>query len=171
MTERLGLDVGGVIIDRVNDAEDTSFFGNRYLETTAVPGVFAALRTLADARFGGEVYLVSKCGRRVQERTLEWLAHHDFYAATSISPEQVHFCRKRADKAGVCSELGITHFVDDRLEVLSYLHHVPHRYLFQPSAEEVRQFAQFLPHVVQVASWAELLQALGCASTVGPGPR
>jgi hypothetical protein len=163
MTDRLGVDIGGVIIDRVNDALDTSFFGDRYLETTAVPGAFAALRTLADQRFGGEVYLVSKCGRRVQERTLAWLAHHDFYAATGVAPDHVHFCRKRADKAGICAELGITHFVDDRLEVLSHLHDVPHRFLFNPTPEEVARFAQHLRQVQWVLRWEQVLDALGCA--------
>ena len=38
MTEKLGVDIGGVIIDRANDRTDTSFFGGNYLETTAVPG-------------------------------------------------------------------------------------------------------------------------------------
>ncbi|HJZ19149.1 MAG TPA: hypothetical protein VJ208_03525 [Candidatus Nanoarchaeia archaeon] len=37
----LGVDIGGVIIDRVrNDGTDTAFKSKRYLETTAIPGVF-----------------------------------------------------------------------------------------------------------------------------------
>ncbi|HEY7064312.1 MAG TPA: hypothetical protein VII06_22740 [Chloroflexota bacterium] len=159
----LGVDVGGVIIDRVDDAADTSFFGDNYLQTTAVPGAFAALERLNAGRFAGRVYLVSKCGARVQAKTLAWLQHHGFYAATGIAPEHVHFCRKRADKADVCAALGITHFVDDRLEVLSYLETVPALYLFRPDADEVARYADFLPQVRQVASWDELLAELECA--------
>jgi len=33
--EVLGVDIGGVIIDRINDGTDTSFFGDNYLRTTA----------------------------------------------------------------------------------------------------------------------------------------
>ncbi|MBA3679436.1 hypothetical protein H0W80_04625, partial [Candidatus Saccharibacteria bacterium] len=47
----LGVDVGGVIIDRVNDNTDTSFFGDNYLSTTAVSDVFEALAELVQARF------------------------------------------------------------------------------------------------------------------------
>src|SRR4051812_21818344 len=156
MNETLGVDIGGVIIDRVNDALDTSFFGDNYLQTTAVPGVFDALQHLNAGRFAGRVYLVSKCGARVQAKTLAWLQQHAFYATTGILPEHVHFCRKRQDKAGICASLGITHFVDDRLEVLSYLDTVPARYLFGPDPAEVTAYAHVLPKVHRVDSWDEL---------------
>ena len=164
----LGVDVGGVIIDRVNDALDTSFFGDNYLQTTAVPGAFAALERLNAGRFAGRVYLVSKCGARVQAKTLAWLAHHGFYATTGIAPEHVHFCRKRADKADICAALGITHFVDDRLEVLSYLDFVPARYLFRPNPAEVARYAHVLPEMRQVESWAALVKELQPLESVMP---
>lgn len=44
--DTLGVDIGGVIINRVNDDTDTSFFGDNYLATTATPGVFWALAQL-----------------------------------------------------------------------------------------------------------------------------
>ena len=160
MTDTLGVDVGGVIIDRVNDALDTSFFGDNYRQTTAVPGAFAALRRLNAGRFAGRVHLVSKCGARVQAKTLDWLAHHGLYATTGIAPEHVHFCRKRQDKAAICADLGITHFVDDRLEVLSDLTSVPTRYLFRPGPDAVAEYAHVLPDVRQVASWDELAAEL-----------
>lgn len=153
----LGVDIGGVIIDRANDGTDTSFFSENYLRTTAVEGVFDALRTLVDVKFGDEVYLVSKCGRNVELKTLHWLEHHDFYAYTGIDRSRVHFCRERHEKAGICKRLDITHFVDDRLEVLSHLTMVDVRYLFQPRAAEVRKFSHILPNVQQVQSWQELL--------------
>ena len=83
------------------------------------------------ARFGGRAWVISKCGPRVQERTLAWLDHHDFYARTGIARGNVRFCRKRADKAGHCAELKITHMIDDRIDVhRALLDTVPRRYLF-----------------------------------------
>jgi hypothetical protein len=155
----LGIDIGGVIIDRVNDGTDTSFFSDNYLRTTAVPGVFDALRQLVGKRFGDEVYLVSKCGQRVQDKTLHWLDHHCFYDLTGIRREHVYFCRERYEKGGICQRLGITHFVDDRLEVLGNLTTVGTLYLFHPRPDEVRRFAHFLDRVRQVSSWKEILQA------------
>lgn len=156
-TATLGVDIGGVIIDRANDNSDTSFFSDNFLSTTAVPGVFDALRILVDKRFGERVYLVSKCGRRVQDRTLTWLDHHRFYERTGIKRDHLRFCRERHEKAEICERLGITHFIDDRLEVLGCLTTVSTRYLFQPRAEEVRRFARFLGCVERIHSWHEIL--------------
>lgn len=158
--EALGVDVGGVIIQPADDDADTSFFGDHYLRTPPVPGVFEGLATLVAARFGPAVHLVSKCGEQTEARTREWLAHHDFYRRTGISPENVHFCRTRAAKAPIAAELGLTHFVDDKLEVLSYLSSVPHRFLFRPSPGEVAAYAEHLAAVHPVASWPELVAAL-----------
>ena len=154
----LGVDIGGVIIDRVNDGTDTSFFSDNYLRTTAVPGVFDALRELVEKRFGDNVFLVSKCGRKVQEKTMHWLDHHGFYDSTGIKHNHIHFCRERHEKAGICQRLGVTHFVDDRLEILSNLTTVGTLYLFQPRPDEVRRFARFLGMVKQVNSWQEILR-------------
>jgi hypothetical protein len=151
----LGIDIGGVIIDRVNDDTDTSFFGDNYLKTTAVPGAFEAIKSLVDRRFQGHAYVVSKCGKNVERKTREWLAHHDFYRRTGLHEDDVHFCRKRHEKAPICARLGITHFVDDRLEVLSYLETVPHKYLFRPDEAEVTRFSGYLNRVIRVQSWDE----------------
>jgi hypothetical protein len=160
IVDTLGVDVGGVIIDRVNDDTDTSFFGDNYLATTATPGVFEALAQLVEASFGDRVFLVSKCGQRVQDKTVAWLAHHSFYERTGISPDHVRFCRERSEKAAIASELGLTHFVDDRLEVLGYLETVDKLYLFQPRDKEVQKYRKHLHRVQVVQSWAEVSAAI-----------
>jgi hypothetical protein len=158
--EVLGIDIGGVIIDRVNDNTDTSFFGSNYLRTSAVPGAFEEIRKLVDGRFGSQVYLVSKCGKQVEAKSRDWLAHHRFHELTGVCKDNIRFCLRRHEKAGICEELGITHFVDDRLEVLSHLTSVRSLFLFQPRLEEVRKFSQHLSRVQQVQSWAEISNAL-----------
>ena len=158
IAEVLGVDIGGVIIDRANDNSDTSFFSDNYLRTTAVPGAFDALRQLVDKRFRDNVFLVSKCGQFVQEKTLRWLDHHRFYELTGVKRDQVRFCRERNEKAGICGMIGATHFIDDRLEVLGNLTRVKNLYLFQPRPHEVRRFSHFLNRVTQVNSWQEILQ-------------
>jgi len=158
--DKLGVDIGGVIIDRINDRTDTSFFSDSYLETTAVPGAFDALARLAAERFGAGVYLVSKCGPAIEAKTRAWLAHHAFFARTGIAAAHLRFCRRRRDKAAIAESLGLTHFIDDRLEVLGYLHAVPHRYLFKPREAEVQRHARTLPEVTRVESWDALLAQL-----------
>ncbi|MGC5019570.1 hypothetical protein [Micromonospora sp. DT47] len=155
---RLGVDVGGVIIERSEGTDDTSFFGPNYLRTPPVAGVFEALAELVP-RFD-EAYVVSKCEEPTERRTREWLAHHDFHARTGIGPERLHFCRTRPEKGPIAAQLGLTHFVDDRLEVLGHLDTVPYRYLFRPRQDEVDAYAAQLAGVRRVESWPELVAAL-----------
>jgi hypothetical protein len=132
---RLGVDIGRVIIGGVAPgSSDTQFFSGdaaRMLATPAVPGAFDTLARLVP-RFE-QVWLVSKCGERVQRHTRQWLDHHDFAARTGIPRGNIRFCLRRPDKAIHCADLKITHFVDDKLDVHQALRGVvAHRYLFGP---------------------------------------
>ncbi len=163
MPEVLGIDIGGVIIDRIaNDDTDTSFFTDNYLRTTPVLGAFEAIARLISERFGRRnVHLISKAGEKVQAKTLHWFEHHRFFEQTGVLPENVHFCLTREEKAPLCKDLGVTHFVDDKLEVHSYLFDfVMFRYLFMPSEREVERYRQFLPGVIHIENWNELLVVL-----------
>jgi hypothetical protein len=115
---RLGVDIGRVIV--AGDGPDTSFLNapdDEALRAPAMPGAVEALSRLRE-RFQGRVWLVSKCGPRIQQRTRAWLAHHRFFEVTGIDPTHLKFCLRRAEKAPICARLGITCFVDDRLDVL-----------------------------------------------------
>lgn len=157
----LGVDIGGVLTDRVADGSDTSFFSDRFLETPAVADGFEILARLVRERFGERAHLVSKCGPRVQEKTLLWLAHRNFHAITGVAPERLHFCRTREEKAPICKRLRVTHFIDDRFDVLSYLTTVPNRYLFQPRDKDLARAEREAPQgLCVVRSWAEIAALL-----------
>lgn len=164
----LGVDIGGVLIQRAAEDSDTSFFGQHPMQTPAVDGSFDALATLAAGVFAYRVHLISKAGPSTIERTQAWLHHTGFYAATGVAPAQVHFVRHRADKEPICRKLGVTHFVDDRLSVLSHLTSVPHRYLFTGGLAEVPdRGGHELPAGVELAeTWPQLTEML-TATTAG----
>jgi hypothetical protein len=108
-------------------------------------------------RFGEAVHIVSKCGPQTEERTKLWLAHHRFAEITGVPLERVHFCRRREDKAPICSALGVTHFVDDRFDVLSYFTSVSRLYLFRPrDKDRARSMSERLPGLSVVESWASI---------------
>lgn len=156
---RLGLDIGRVLIapDGAHGA-DTSFIGGSLEDALSTPpydGMFDAVPPLV-ARFGGRVWLVSKAGPRVQEKTLRWLEHHRFHERTGIPSAHVRFCRERAQKAIHCRELGITHFVDDRADVLLHLKGVvEHRFLFGPQKRPAAQDG-----VCPVRDWGAAAEAI-----------
>ncbi len=154
--EKLGVDIGGVIIENHDGDADTSFFSKNYLSTPVFADSFVQLKKLNEGRFRERVYLVSKCGPSVQSKTRKWLKHNHFYETTGISEENVHFCIERKQKAEICDQLGITAFVDDRLEILGYLSHLDELFLFNPNESEVAENSRHLPLVRVVRDWAEL---------------
>ena len=130
---RLGIDIGRVLIRPGQGPNDTSFLQGsleRALETPPYDGMFETVPLLVQ-RFGGRAWLVSKAGPRVEDRTRRWLDRHRFWDRTGIPEGQVRFCRDRPGKLPICRELQVTHFIDDRLDVLEHLRGtVPHLFLF-----------------------------------------
>lgn len=132
--KRLGLDFGKVISGAIqNGIADTSFLGTTFdeaMKSPATEGAMEAVKVLVE-EFSREVWIISKCGPSVQNKTLGWLDHHAFFHQTGLKEENVRFCRARHEKAPICRTLGITHFVDDRLDVLEpMIGVVPNLYLF-----------------------------------------
>lgn len=152
---KLGIDIGRVLIapDAPDGKADTSFIGGPLEAALATPpydGMFEAVPGLVQI-FRGQVWLVSKAGPRVQEKTRHWLRHHRFFERTGISSENLRFCLERSQKAQHSLELGLTHFIDDRPDVLGHLDGVvPNRFLFGPQRRP-----SALPGIVPVPTWAE----------------
>jgi hypothetical protein len=152
----LGIDIGGVIISRSGEGADTQFFTSAYLETPPVPGAIEAISRLAHQRFDGRAHLVSKCGAAIAAKSREWLDAQKFFDRTGIPRENMHFCPTRQGKAPICERLGITHFVDDRADVLNWLTSVPHRYQLDLDSRLPASNGK----ISRVPSWDAILDAL-----------
>lgn len=163
---RLGVDIGRVIIDGAShpDGGDTAFFqGDEacLLATPEMAGAFDSIARLAEL-FGGRVWLVSKCGPRVQGRTERWLQAHRFFERTSLEPDHLRFCRERPQKRIHCVELGLTHFVDDKLDVHQAIRDVvDHQVLFGPQRRPAP------PFVTAALDWAQAEESI-CLSLQRP---
>jgi len=157
----LGIDIGRVIISAADSSgrSDTAFLsGNdeRALETPPSAGAIEAITELVLA-FEGRVWLVSKCGPRIQALTRRWLERQDFFTRTGVPPEHLRFCLKRPEKREHCAAIGATHFVDDRLDVLTHLVGlVPHLFWFghQAPGAEAPAWAR------QTLDWSEAKAAI-----------
>jgi hypothetical protein len=161
--EALGVDIGNVIINHrpIMDIVDETFWKEKYSTIPAEDDVFECLRKLNSDRFQGNVFLISKLKEEHENRTLLWLKDNKFFEKTGIKPENMFFCRERSDKDRICRENNISYFVDDRLEVLSYMiGNVPNLFLFRPDTKEVAEFNQFLPDVIRFESWRELFEKI-----------
>jgi len=157
---RLGIDIGRVIIDGSAHPAggDTAFFDGDEATMLATPEMSGAVEAIAALvpRFGGRVWLVSKCGPRIQARSLRWLDAHDFYRRTGLPAENVRFCRARADKRIHCEELRLTHFVDDHPEVHAAIRGaVRFQYFFGPQKSAVPDYGIAAP------TWPAVRQLIG----------
>jgi hypothetical protein len=150
----LGVDFGGVINDGAShpSGDDTTFLSGGFDDAMRTPVMAGAFESLArlNERFSRRVWIVSKCGPRIQGRTEQWLDHVHFFERIGVDSSHVRFCRQRPEKADHCAELGVTHFIDDRADVLGHLVGiVDHLYLFGTRSGERPQFA------VRVRNWNE----------------
>jgi hypothetical protein len=162
----LGVDFGGVINDGAShpSGDDTAFLSGGFDEAMRTPAMAGAIESLArlNEHFAGRVWIVSKCGPRIQARTEQWLDHVHLFDRTGVNPSQVRFCRQRPEKADHCAELGITHFVDDRADILGHLVGiVDHLFLFGKRGHGLP------PSALRVRNWAEAES--GILSTCGSG--
>ncbi|WP_093407362.1 hypothetical protein [Micromonospora sediminimaris] len=168
---RLGIDIGRVIIDGPAHpgGGDTAFFSGDEATMLATPEVPGAVDTIARlvTLFGGQVWLISKCGPRVQARTLRWLAAHDFHRRSGVPHDHVRFCRARADKRAHCLDLALTHFVDDHREVHAAIRGtVAHQYFFGPQRHPVPAYGRPTP------TWADVERHIvGSLPTASPARR
>jgi len=156
----IGIDIGGVVIAKSDERSDTSFLGGNFLLTPAVEGAFDSIARLHSIG-GYRCIIVSKCGPSFQSRTKQWLAHHDFYRLTGVAEEDVHFCVRRSEKAPICRALGVTHFIDDRLDVLDPMLEVRYAYLFQPNAKDEGRWWKWHLHGSSIhlcRDWGEVLR-------------
>ncbi len=151
----IGLDVGGVLLDRSLGADEASFFGTRPMDTPVMPGALEAVSTLAGV-FEGRILIVSRAGHRTRELSRQWLGLHGFLGDEMIPPSSIHFVEKRSEKAPLCKALGVTHFVDDHLDVLSDMQ-IPFRILFRGATLPAEPDGVLSPGVVSCGDWAELL--------------
>ena len=153
---RLGVDFGGVIIpyDRARfitcSIEDV-------IHLEPLPGAVDAIAGLVE-HSGGQVWIISKAGQETRRRTLRWLDHHDFFGRIGLPRANIEFCDEHHEKRLLCQGFGITHMIDDRLEVLDALDGaVGERLLFGD-----RQGAGVLNHpgVTALRDWPAVMRHL-----------
>lgn len=152
MRPKLGVDIGGVIASRKNSkGERTYLSSEQFLDCLPMEGVYDALRKLAEKY---DLYIVSRGEEKTDESSETWL--NVWGIDKIIPPNQCHRCRKIEEKGDICARLGITHFVDDRKDVLDLLPQNIVRLHFQTP----EQLIKYGSGGINVESWKQVLIAL-----------
>lgn len=142
----LGVDLGWTVVN------------NRTKEP--YPDAFRVLK-----RFALEwdnVYIISKVNEEQKLRSLVWLRDWDFHRNTRIPKENLFYCAERQDKGVIADTLSLTHFIDDRAEVLAFMAPDIEKFLFNPRPNDVVEHFNFLHNTKIVKDWKEIeLEWLG----------
>lgn len=157
----LGVDIGQVLIEQEPDDPNFSFGGANYLDSPEMPDAFRVLRRLREEMFGDRIHLVTRCMRKLRQKRVEWLDHHDFWNRVGIDREQPRYCWTPQNKSNVCYDLSITHFIDDDpRELLHLVDLIPNLLLFRPR-HHVNEYAKFIAQsTTRVESWTEIEKLL-----------
>jgi len=139
----LGLDLGHTIYDNP--------------KKQVFPDAFRVIRRLALEVFKPEnVHIVSRVTPEQEVRARKFIQSQEFQAKTGIPIEQAHFCAERHEKAPICLRLGVTVFVDDRPGVLVCMPPRIERVLFNPTEEDLRDYASAVQSMLIVQNWKEV---------------
>jgi hypothetical protein len=85
---------------------------------------------------------VNMCLRTGCWRTRRWLDGRNFFGVTGMKHDHLRFCRGRHEKAEHALALSLTHFIDDRIDVLQHLEGiVPNRFPIRSAASTVSDWS------------------------------
>lgn len=155
---RIGIDVGGVIIGGTrDDPADTSFFGDNFLKTNAIEGAVASIKLIVNAIGRENTFIISRAGATTAGKSLIWLNEYKVVGrgSSQIDIMNIRFCFERRDKTPIATELQLDAFIDDKADVLQPMHTVKRRILFGTQSN-------VFPDELETAeSWEAILKTLG----------
>lgn len=157
----LGLDFGNVIRPAIPDGQHGSFDlpDNSYLDSPDFP---EAKKCLLEAkRHFDEIHLISRSNDGRWDDRRKWLTHRGYDEIFELG--KIHFCLNYKDKAPICRDIGVTHFVDDNLSrVLLHLSTVPNLFWFRRDMTlDIEHLPEIRVRKIRVAlSWPRLLPQL-----------
>jgi hypothetical protein len=74
------------------------------------------------------------------------LKYWDFYTTTGFERGDLRFCLERHEKARICKQVKINHFIDDRLDVLEPMTGiVKNLYLFGEQTTVIPDWVEHVP--------------------------
>jgi hypothetical protein len=101
-------------------------------------------------------YFVSKVNEEQKARSIKWFDESQFCERMGIPRENVFYCEERKDKGPICKKLGVTHFVDDRPEVMAYLDPAIFKIIFSPQISHLFSWFNMLVNCKVVTNWLQV---------------
>ena len=138
----LGIDLGGTIHHRVEGV------------VMPMPHAFRVIRDLK--RLVKGIYIISKVTDEQSLAAYNWFRTVNFFEETTLTPNKVLFCYERIDKGPIACKLGVTHFIDDRPDVMLGLQSEVIKYLMNPSQSDMDKFQEKTKEMNIIRDWLTL---------------
>ena len=121
------MDIGGVIRTRFDKTKSIE----EYLAATPLKQASEVIGNIINLCGADNTFIISKCPLYAENVIMKWLDSQNFFTDIGFISSNVYFCRERTDKAQIAKQLSLTHFIDDRVEVLDAMQDtVSNRILF-----------------------------------------
>lgn len=158
MIEILAINVNTLIDRKDNLPIPEMFRRHDYLKISETKDSFKVLRELSEKRFGeARVFLVFECERDICGKILKWLSTRNIHSRAKIKRGRIRRCQNVSRLAKTCMNLGVTHLIDDNLELFTRLQ-LERGYLLMPGHKRKEKFLAL--NVWQVGSWPAILHDL-----------
>ena len=158
-TAVLGIDIGGVVTKiPIGSNRDDSFLGKDPLLTPKMEDSFTVISELAKQY---RIVFITRAGGPTRRALADWFRDQQFFESTELSMGRVFYTSTRDEKIGVAMDQGVTHFIDDRLEVLmGMLGIVPNLIAFQARPSDKERYSFTSQKVLHADSWNEVRRLL-----------
>lgn len=111
---RIGLDIGGVIMYKKAEKGSLSDF----LASRPIPFALDSIKELIEIYSPENLFIISKRPDYAEAATIKWLEAQGFFDEIGFFRSNIYFCRERSEKVSIAKKLRLTHFIDDRIDVL-----------------------------------------------------
>lgn len=157
MKIKIGIDINGVLANNKLSHINTRDYSIFSVMENAIKVVKKLVK-----HYGSEnIYIISRAQScQLSFITGIWMETHNFLQETNISLDNVKICTRLKDKAIIAEKLNITHFIDDRPEVLSYFSKNTILMAYQPKKNEIKKYPNVASRAIIVNSWNEIANYL-----------
>lgn len=160
MITKIGIDISGVLADNKHAHIKT----RDYAVFSVMEDAINIVRKIASQHGAENIHIIS-CVKSHQLSFITgiWMETHNFLKETSVLLDNIHICSSLKDKAKIAKKLKLTHFIDNRPEVLN---HFPKNIViiaFQPKDSEMKKYPNVLSRAKVASSWKEVDKYLNTA--------
>ena len=148
----LAIDLSGCLVKKSN------FTNTLYAHTKPIEDAFETIKLCQD--WFDDIYIVVKTASDNVTKMVEWLDKQNFWLFSGVTSLHCVFCISPEAKAEICKLLGVTHMIDDTIDILNKAKTVKYRYLFENSNFKTSLIGDEKNYIISTSSWPDTFEKI-----------